>query len=195
MNLGMLFARHARYRPNHTAVVFGDQRPTYFQFNQDINKLANAMTKLGIKKGSKVATVLPNCLELLETYWAAAKIGAVVVPMSTLLMEGALRSLLKDADAEMVVTNTTFANIINMIKPDLPDLRPGCSLVIDSPTVEGFQSYHSLKEFENDGEPEVPVVNGSDPFTSSSSLALGTPGSQSAFEIIPLVWRKATRGE
>ena len=100
MNLGMLFRRHARYRPDHTAVVFGDQRLTYFQLNQNINKLANAMLSLGIRKGSAVATVLPNCLELFETYWASAKVGAVVVPMSTLLMEGALRSLLEDADAE-----------------------------------------------------------------------------------------------
>jgi len=102
MNLGMLFTRHARYRPDHTAVVFGDQRLTHLQFNQQINRLANALVRLGLKKGSKIATVLPNCLELLETYWASAKVGAVVVPMSTLLRESALRSLLQDADAEML---------------------------------------------------------------------------------------------
>ena len=164
MNLGMLFTRHARYRPDHTAVVFGDQRLTYFQLNQNINKLANAMLSLGIRKGSTVATVLPNCLELLETYWAAAKVGAVVVPMSTLLMEGALRSLLKDADAEMVVTNAAFANIIKLIQPDLPNLRPGCCLLVDATDMAGFQHYHSLKAAEPDGEPEVPVIHGDDTF-------------------------------
>ena len=164
MNLGMLFTRHARYRPDHTAVVFGDRRLTYFHFNQNINKLANAMLGLGIQKGSKVATVLPNCLELLEAYWAAAKVGAVVVPMSTLLMEGALRSLLKDADAEMVITNRTFADVINQIKPDLPRLRPGCCLTIDSSSIEEFKNYHALKEAEGDSEPNVPVVAGDDPF-------------------------------
>jgi acyl-CoA synthetase (AMP-forming)/AMP-acid ligase II len=163
MNLGMLFTRHARYRPDHTAVVFGDQRPTYLQFNKNINKLANAMVSMGIKKGAKVATVLPNCLELLEAYWAAAKIGAVVVPMSTLLMEGALRSLLKDSDAEMVITNHSYAHIINKIKTELPDLRSGCLLTIDSSSIEGFKNYHALKESATDIEPNVPV-NGEDPF-------------------------------
>ncbi len=95
MNLGSIFRRHARYRPDQTAVVFGDRRLTHREFNAEINRTANAMRALGIGKGAKVATVLPNCLELLEVYWAVAKIGAVVVPMSTLLMEGALRSLLK----------------------------------------------------------------------------------------------------
>lgn len=164
MNLGMLFTRHARYRPDHPAVVFGDQRLTYFQFNQNINKLANAMISLGIKKGSKVATILPNCLELLETYWAAAKAGAVVVPMSTLLMEGALRSLLKDADVEMVITNVSFAQIVRMIESDLPKLRSGCCLLVDSTHMEGFQNYHSLKDAEKDNEPDVPVIFGDDPF-------------------------------
>lgn len=164
MNLGMLFTRHARYRPNHIAVVFGNQRLTYLQLNQNINRLANAMANLGILKGSKVATILPNCLELYEIYWAAAKIGAVVVPMSTLLMEGALRSLLRDADVEMVVTNASFGNIINSIRSDLPKLRYGCCLVVDAAQLEGFQNYHDLKHAAPDSEPDVPVVHGNDPF-------------------------------
>jgi long-chain acyl-CoA synthetase len=164
MNLGMLFTRHARYRPDHTAVVFGDQRLTYLQLNKSINRLANAMVSLGIRKGSTVATVLPNCLELFETYWAAAKVGAVVVPMSTLLMEGALRSLLEDADAEMVVTNLSFSNIIKKIQPDLLNLRPGCLLLVDATYEEGFQNYHSLKDAETDSEPGVAALRGDDAF-------------------------------
>ena len=79
MNIGSLFSRHAKYRPNHLAVVFEDQRLTWLEFNQQINRLANAFIDLGIQKGDKVATILPNCLELLEVYWAVAKMGAVVV--------------------------------------------------------------------------------------------------------------------
>ena len=87
MNIGNLFSRHAKYRPHHLAVVFEDQRLTYLELNKSINRLANALLELGIRKGDKVATILPNCLELFETYWALAKIGAVVVPLSTLLLE------------------------------------------------------------------------------------------------------------
>ena len=108
MNIGSLFSRHAKYRPDHLAVVFGDQRLTHKEFNRSINRLANALLDAGIRKGDKIATVLPNCLELLEVYWAVAKIGAVVVPFSTLLLETAMKSLLRDADAVMVVTNSKF---------------------------------------------------------------------------------------
>ena len=91
MNIGSLFTRHARYRPDHPAIIFENQRLSYRELNSNINRLANALSNLGIQKGDKFATILPNCLELYEAYWAAAKIGAVIVPMSTLLMESALR--------------------------------------------------------------------------------------------------------
>ena len=86
MNIGSLFSRHARYRPNHTAVVFDTRRLTYLEFNREINRLANTLLALGVTKGDKVATLLPNCLELLEVYCASAKIGAVVVPLPFLEM-------------------------------------------------------------------------------------------------------------
>ncbi len=92
MDIGSLFSSHAQYKPNHEAVVFGDRRLTHLEFNGQINRLANALLGLGIRKGQHVATILPNCLELLETYWACGKIGAVVVPLSTLLVRTGLPS-------------------------------------------------------------------------------------------------------
>ena len=84
-NLGAILTRHARYRPDHLAVVCGERRLTYREFNRRVNRIANAMLQAGVRKGDHVATILPNCLELLEVYWAVAKTGAVVVPLSPLL--------------------------------------------------------------------------------------------------------------
>ena len=120
MNIGSLFSRHARYRPNHLAVVFGDQRLSWSEFNRSINRLAHALLNLGIGKGDKVATILPNCLELLETYWAAGKIGAVVVPTSNLLRGAALKTLLNDSDTALVITSRDFVDTIGAIRRDLP---------------------------------------------------------------------------
>ncbi len=43
MNIGLLPTRHARYRPDHLAVVFEDTRLTYRQFNKRINRIGNAL--------------------------------------------------------------------------------------------------------------------------------------------------------
>ena len=89
MNIGSLLPHHARYRPNHTAVMLEDCCLSFREFNGHVNRLANALLSLGLKKGDKVATILPNCLALLEAYWAVAKLGLVVVPLSPLLREKA----------------------------------------------------------------------------------------------------------
>src|SRR5262245_7836547 len=82
MNLGTLLPRHARCRADHIAIQFEDERYSFREVNLRVNKLANALHALGLRKGDKIATILPNCLEQLDVYWAAAKTGVVAVPMS-----------------------------------------------------------------------------------------------------------------
>lgn len=164
MNIGAIFSRHARYRPNHPAVVFRDQRLTYLQFNNNINRLANALLALGIKKGDKIATILPNCLEQLEIYWAVSKVGAVVVPLSVLLRAGGLATLLRDSDSVMVITNSNFVETLNRIKNKLPSIAHDRYLLIDRADIDGYRDYHALKEASGDHEPRGIEVNAADPF-------------------------------
>jgi long-chain acyl-CoA synthetase len=166
MNLGVLLPRHARYRPHHTAVIFGEERLSYHQFNKRVNRLANAFLGLGIHKGDKVATILANCLELLETYWAAAKIGAVVVPLSPLLRGPALAGLLNDADARVVITDAAFMTTLEPLLPELPCLATGGYIVRDAvadAAVPGGYLYHDLTAASSDSEPAA-VIDDDDPY-------------------------------
>ncbi len=64
IGLAGLISRHARYRPQATAVVFGRQRLTYREFRAPVARLGNALRSIGIGPGDKVATVSGNSLEL-----------------------------------------------------------------------------------------------------------------------------------
>ena len=75
MNIGSLLPRNARYRGEHEAFVIGEQRLNFHELNSRVNLAANALLAAGIRKGEKMATVLPNCEELMLLYWAAAKQG------------------------------------------------------------------------------------------------------------------------
>jgi acyl-CoA synthetase (AMP-forming)/AMP-acid ligase II len=175
MNIGSLFSRHALYRPEQTAVVFGDIRLTYLQFNREINRIANALLALGVNKGEKVAALLPNCLELLEVYWASAKSGAGVVPLSPLLRPKALVSLLNDADAVMLVTNSGFADTVEPIKAELPNLAHDRFLLTDGQR-PGFRDYQGLKAAASEWEPEGESIADDDPFNIIySSGTIGRP--------------------
>jgi acyl-CoA synthetase (AMP-forming)/AMP-acid ligase II len=164
MNIGSLFSRHARYRPDHLAVVFEDQRLTWLAFNKQINRLANAFVDLGIQKGDKVATILPNCLELLEVYWAIAKIGAVVVPASTLLLEQAMKTLLQDSDSVALITNSDFVEKIDGIKPELSAIAEDRYILTDWENHTGYLDYHALKLGSHDREQEGIAIHPDDMF-------------------------------
>ena len=164
MNIGSIFSGHARYRPNHLAFVFEDQRLTWLELNKSINRLANALLDLGVKKGDIVATILPNCLELFETYWAVTKIGAVVVPSSTLLLQQAMKTLLQDSDTVLLITNSGFVDNINAIKSELPAIAEDRYLLTDSSDTPDFQDYHGLKARASAREPEGIIIERDDPF-------------------------------
>jgi acyl-coenzyme A synthetase/AMP-(fatty) acid ligase len=164
LNIGSLFSRHAQYRSDQLAVVCGTQRLTYRQYNSQINRLANALAGIGIRKGDKVATILPNCLELLETYWAVGKIGGVVVPMSTLLLEPAMQSLLNDSDAKAVITTSGFSRAINNIRGELPGIADDRYILTDGSEQAGFQGYHMLKSQASEAEPADIHIAEQDPF-------------------------------
>ncbi len=102
ITLEKLIERHARYRGDRLAVVFGEQRLNWAQFNASVNRLANALQKRGIGKDDKLATALPNSMELLLVYWATVSIGAVLVPLSPLLKASGLINLLNNADVRLV---------------------------------------------------------------------------------------------
>jgi len=137
-HIARLIERHATYRPDHTAIVFEDQRLTYRQFHARINKLGNALNADGFTKGDKIASVLPNKLELLDFYWATAQIGAVMVPLSPLLQAKGMAKLLSEADVKMIVTCQTY----------LPLVLKACEihqvkriLIVDGPADTPVQRY------------------------------------------------------
>jgi acyl-CoA synthetase (AMP-forming)/AMP-acid ligase II len=153
MNIGSLLPRHARYRPHHAAIVFGGARYTFLEFNLRVNRLANALLDLGVGRGDKIATVLPNCLELLEVYWAVARIGAVVVPLSTLTRGKGLINLLRDSDVTTLVTDSSFVSEVDAIKQELPDIKSDRYLLTGKTIANGYRSYNQLTANASERDP------------------------------------------
>jgi long-chain acyl-CoA synthetase len=163
LNAGRLITHHARYRPNHLAVITGEHRFTYAAYNQRVNRLANVLRSLGVEKGDKVATLLPNCLELMEIYWAAAKIGAVTVPLSNLLRGRGLTTLLNDSDTRVLFANHAMQSEIDAIRTDLTGMYPQGFILTDG-EVDGYANYHTLTQSASTDEPPAVEIDGSDPF-------------------------------
>ncbi len=97
LHISKLVAHHARYRPAARALWCDGKWLSWLEVDRRASRLAHALRAAGVAKGDRVATVLSNCLEMIDVYWACARMGAVAVPLSPLLMASGLRSLLADA--------------------------------------------------------------------------------------------------
>ncbi len=163
MPINTLAARHARYRPDHTAVVFEGQRYTHREFNERINQLANALRGQGLHRGDKVAVVLDNSLELLEVYQAVAKTGMVVVPLSPLLRGEGLVTLVNDADSAAVITMERMVEHFDAVR-DRIDVADDRFIVTDAQDIPGYRYYHTLTKAASSNEPPWVEVTDDDPY-------------------------------
>jgi len=161
VNIGTLLRRHAQYRPQQTAVIFEDQHYTYREFNERVNRLANALYNMGLRKGHKIATILPNCVEQLEIFWAVARMGYVVVPLSPMLRATGLSRLINDSDSVAIVTNQAFTEHLDAVREGLTAVPDDRYILIDS-SREGYRYYHDLTAQSTPDEPSPVHINGDD---------------------------------
>lgn len=157
MNIGHILTKHAKYRSNHPAFVFRNEVLTYAELNRSVNQIANAMHAHGIGKGDKVATLLPNCRELWELYWAIAKLGAVAVPLSPLLSGQGLSNQLNNADTALVIATGTMATTLDDIQGQL-QLSFKDIWLTDCDDHGHYPYFHKLKNLASDEEPSDPGV-------------------------------------
>lgn len=107
-----------------------DYTRTYPEFREDVDTLAKAFLAMGVKKGDHVAIWATNVPQWYLTFWAASKIGAVVVTVNTAYKIHEAEYLLSQSDTHTLVMidgfkDSDYIKIINEICPELKDSKPG----------------------------------------------------------------------
>jgi len=104
--------------PAQVALAFLGTKLTYKQLKEDVDRFATALSGLGVSKGDRVAIVLPNCPQNVITFFAALRLGAVVVEHNPLYTESELRHQLADCGAKVVVCLDRVYETLAKVKPD-----------------------------------------------------------------------------
>ncbi len=103
--------------PDHTALLFYGNKITYAELDGLAHRFANALLGLGVKKGDRVALMLPNIPQMVIAYYGALRMGAVGVATNPLYHEHELEVQLKDSGAETLVAVDMFYPVISRVLP------------------------------------------------------------------------------
>ena len=116
-------ADHARDRPLWPALLFKGARMSYRRLHELSDACAAAFYAIGVRRGDRVALLLPNCPQFFVAELAAWKIGAVVVPLNPTYTERELEGPLVEHRVETVVALTRFYERVKRVQPRTPVVR------------------------------------------------------------------------
>jgi benzoate-CoA ligase len=116
-------ANIAAGRGAQTAFFYGDQRITYQDVYAQVNRTGNALRHLGVDLEQRVALLLLDGPEFVYSFFGAIKIGAVAVPMNTMLRPADYHYLLQDSRARVAIVSAPLLPHIEAIRHQLPYLR------------------------------------------------------------------------
>jgi long-chain acyl-CoA synthetase len=117
LTLGRVLAQTTEKYPGHTALMFFGRRITYAELDGLVNRFSNTLSGLGIKKGDRIAIMLPNVPQMVIAYYGTLRLGAIAVATNPLYLANELEVQLKDSGAEILVALDMFYPVISSVLP------------------------------------------------------------------------------
>jgi len=117
-----LLARSAFVYRDKIAVVDGERRFTYAEFNQRVHRLASALRQIGVAPGDRVAVLAPNTPLALEPHFAVPLLGAVLVMLNIRLAPAELAWILNHCEAKALLGDPHFLPALDEVRGDLRHL-------------------------------------------------------------------------
>ncbi len=104
--------RTAQLYPQRTAIIYGQQSFTYQQFQNNVHRLASALTARGVKKGSTVTIMAANIPAFLDAHFAVPMTGAVLHSLNTRLDAQNLAFILDHAETEVLLLDSAYSEVM-----------------------------------------------------------------------------------
>ena len=132
--------------PDRTAIVYEGQSYSFELLQQRVNRLANALSELGVAPGDRVAAMQTNCNHLIELYFATAQLDAIYVPINFRAREEELATMLGIVSPQFLFLGQRYLPLASHCA--VPE---ECIVMLDAPAAGGRRAYEDLLAA---GEPE-----------------------------------------
>ena len=158
--------------PDRTAMIFDDQRFSYMDLQDRVNRLANALSDMGVGKGDRVATMQVNCNEIVESYFAAAKLDAIFVPLNFRARGEELAAMLNSAEPTVLFVGGRYVELVDSIGDKV--IPPNYKASFDQRAEGEWLFYDDLLDSSSPDEMHFP--DGDDEDTTILMFTAGTTG-------------------
>jgi len=144
MNLKLMLEETVARYGKKTAVAMGDRKLSYAELDEASNKVANALTGMGVGKGDRVAILLPNSPEFATTYFGIVKLGGIAVLLDTKYKLTELTAFINDCLPKVLVTESP---LLEPIVPALPSFKSIKQVIEVGSDYKGqFLSYQEIMD-------------------------------------------------
>lgn len=170
--IGDMLRRDAKLFGGKTAIIDGEESLTYGALNRRVNRLANALSELGIEKGDKIAFMGKNCHQFVEFYFACAKGGFVSVPVNARFSSEEASYIVNHSEAVAIICSDDTKAIVKNMRTATDRVK----LLISTGNDGGeFLSYEGILAHSPDDEPMREVTPDSVAMIMYTSGATGLP--------------------
>lgn len=154
-NFYELITFQAKKRGKKVALFVDDEKITYGEILENVDRLAGFLANQGVKEGDKVALFLRNSPEFIYTVFAVSKLGAILVPVNTFLKEDELTYILEDSGSSVLMASSVYEKVVNSSKASTL-----CKFIVweDKIAVEGDQHLHFDNALTSDKNIEPAVM-------------------------------------
>ena len=154
-----IIKKNSMFRGDKAGLVCGDLRMSFAMLGQEVERVASGLAGLGVLKGDRIAVVAMNCHEFMVLYGAAAKIGAIMLPINWRLKPEEIQVILEDCAPKVLVGSSEYLEMLGELAKKSPFVDRRLALG------EGGNGFIPIGEIGYGKEPVTEAqVHASDPF-------------------------------
>ncbi|MCA9408808.1 MAG: AMP-binding protein, partial [Candidatus Omnitrophica bacterium] len=142
MNVRHVLELTVKKYPQKPALIFKNNSVSFAQLQEQTYRLANALKKLNVNKGDRVAFCLPNSVQCAYTYLACFMRAAVGVPLDFMLKADEIASCLNHSQARIFITKQKNDVDLNKLRQECPKLEK--IIIVDDEAAAGFENFNQL---------------------------------------------------
>jgi len=145
-NWATLWEALADAQPDHTAVVIGEQHMTWRSLDDRASRLAGHLDRAGIGHDAKVAQLMFNCPEYLESAYAAFKVRASTVNVNYRYKAPEIVHVLTDSGSTALVYHAAFREVVDEVRVHMPELKVLIEVGDETPAIGAVAYERAMSE-------------------------------------------------